>query len=194
MADEVDILALAAEDAAQPPPDPTEGLGAISEVALRLRLRQKRLEAGERVCKQIKDEIELILTKELPQIMRRYKMPKFELDDGTEISVQAVTAAHISEENRAAAHQWLRDNGFEDIIKTNVNLSFGKGEAETVATLTKKLEELGYSFTNQDAVNYQTLQAFVREQVKAGKSPPVDIFGIFSGDKAKVEKKKGAKN
>ncbi len=189
-----DILDLAAADAAAPPEDITEGLGQISKVALRLRKLQGDLERNETAGKAIQESIDAIQEKELPEIMRRYKMATFKLDDGSTISVEAKVYSHIKEENREAAHKWLRDNGFADLIKTNVSLSFGKGEAETVDGLTKMLGEAGYSYVSKDSVNANTLSAFVREQVKKGQSPPVDLFGIFSGDVAEVKTKKGAKS
>ena len=49
------------------------------------------------------------------------------LKDGNKITTSTYYSARITDENREEAFAWLDENGFSDIIKNTVSVSFGRG-------------------------------------------------------------------
>jgi hypothetical protein len=102
--------------------------------------------------------------------------------------VATVISANISKDRSAGAHEWLRDNGFGDLIKNTVSVNFGKGEDDKAGELIKGLEDSGYNVDQKEAVHPSTLKAFCKEQIEKGSEIPTDLFGIFIGQKTTIKK------
>ena len=82
---------------------------------------------------------------------------------------------------------WLRDNGHEDLIKNTISVNFGRGEDESASKLREALNNEGSSYTDKTGVHSQTLKAFVREQVESGQNLPLDLLGVFIGQKTTIK-------
>lgn len=95
--------------------------------------------------------------------------------DGTKVVVTNYVTGNIKEQNREKAHAWLRKNGFGSLIKTDIAASFGMGEDKTVEKLVTTLLKQKIPFTSKEAVNTNTLKAFVRERLTAKKALPPSI-------------------
>ena len=59
--------------------------------------------------------------------MEEINLESFTLSDGSKINISP-TYGGIKVEDRPEAHQWLRDNGFGDLIKNSISAEFGMGE------------------------------------------------------------------
>jgi hypothetical protein len=112
------------------------------------------------------------------------------LADGSKVTVKPVYGGHISEANKEPAHQWLRDNGFGDIIKNTVSCQFGKGEDEQAAQFYEELTRQGLVVNQKTEVHASTLKAWVRERVENEGDFPMDLFGAYVGQQAKIERSK----
>ena len=131
----------------------------------------------------------------IPDALTNLGLKNFTLASGAGIELIDVVAASIKEENKEAAHDWLRKNNHGDIIKNNVTIVFGKGE-DKFATKAMKLllaqrEKGSIKFgdiAQKEAVHYQTLQAFVKSQIKNGDTVPVDLFSLYIGQAVKMTK------
>lgn len=152
---------------------------------------QGQIETSEDYLSQLKGEFRKLAEETMPEAMQQLGLNSLELRDGTKISIQEVVSASITEENRTAAHEWLRANGYGDIIKNQVVVEFGAGE-DAVAELTaNELTDKGLGLVSKnEKVHPQTLKAFVKERLKSGETVPADIFKLFVGVAARVNKVK----
>jgi hypothetical protein len=103
------------------------------------------------------------------------------------LSKKPFYSASIKEENRAEAYEWLRDNGYDDIIKNTVSVRFGRGEDQLCDTLLNLLREQNYPVEQAQKIEPQTLKAWVREQVERGSEFPTELFGAYIGQKATIK-------
>jgi predicted NACHT family NTPase len=81
----------------------------------------------------------------------------------------------------------LRDNNHGDLIKNTISVDFGRGEDNDAADLKQGLNDMGRSYTDKTGVHPQTLRAFVREQVESGQTLPLDLLGVFIGQKTTIK-------
>jgi len=121
-----------------------------------------------------KEKLRMYAQSLLPTSMDAAQVKALTLPDGAIIQVEDFLAANIKKENEAAAFAWLRKNKLDALIKNEIKVKFGKGEDKLVSEYEKFLKKKGIAFERKAAVNWQTLQAFVRERIRAGKDlPPV---------------------
>ena len=93
-------------------------------------------------------------------------------------------------DNRPKAYEWLRDNGYDDIIKNNVSVSFGRGEDDLANAFKAVAEKEGYVPQQDTSIHAGTLKAFVRERIEAGDEFPMELFGAYVGQRAFIKKGK----
>jgi hypothetical protein len=109
------------------------------------------------------------------------------MEDGSSIEVKAFYSASITEARRAEAFQWLRENGYDDIIKNTISVRFGRGEEALCAQAVATLREGGYPVEQAEKVEPMTLKAWVKEQVEKGREFPSELFGAYIGQKATIK-------
>ena len=117
-------------------------------------------------------------------------MSSFSLDDGSTVDVKPTYGASILVANRPLAYEWLRENGYDDIIKNVVSCEFGRGEDELAASFTALAAQQGYAPEQKTEIHSQTLRAFVKERVEAGDEFPMDLFGAWIGHRAVIKRSK----
>jgi len=64
---------------------------------------------------------------------------------------------------------------------------FGRGEDELCDRLKNLLGEQGFPLEQAEKVEPMTLKAFVKEQIERGNEIPLDLFGVFVGQRAKIK-------
>lgn len=124
----------------------------------------------------------------LPSALAEHGLTELKMADGSKVTVSTVISANISKDRSEAAHEWLRGNGFGDLIKNTVSVNFGKGEDDKAVDLVKELEGDGYAVDQKEAVHPSTLKAFCKEQIEKGATIPSELFGIFIGQKTTIKK------
>jgi hypothetical protein len=92
--------------------------------------------------------------------------------------------------NHPLAYEWLRENGYDDIIKNVVACEFGRGEDDQASAFKAFAAKEGFPADQTESVHSGTLKAFVRERVEAGDDFPMELFGAYVGQRAII---KGAK-
>lgn len=124
----------------------------------------------------------------LPESMLHLGLRSFTMSDGSKIAIKTFYKGSIPKTREKEAFLWLKDHGHEDLIKNNVTSSFGKGEEAKAEELMRHLSDIGYDYENKKNVHPSTLKAFVREQVESGNELPLDILGVFIGQKAEIRR------
>ena len=164
-----------------------ESLDAVSVLARKAKLQEKNIEELEHALKEAKDSYRKLTEEVLPEALAEIGMKGFTMDDGSQITVKPFYSASIPEARRAEAYQWLRDHGFDDIIKNTVSVRFGRGEDELCARLLNLLGEQGFPAEQAEKIEPATLKAWAKEQVERGNAVPADLFGLYIGQKATIK-------
>ena len=180
---------LMVEDVAAKKSKAETNLGTVSNLAYYLNQEIERLEDFEEKVKKQKAVIDKLQYVELPEAMQELGLNKVVLDDGSSISVATEYFAAISKKNSNMAYDWLRENNFGDIIKSELKMNFVHDD-ESREHIANYLDEQNVDYQEKDSVHWQTLRAFVKEQIEAGQPIPMDTFSVHISNKAKLKKEK----
>lgn len=164
-------------------------LKALSEKSQELQNLDDDIKSIEEKLGQLKASYRQLSEVEIPNMLSELGLSEITLADGNKISTATYYSARISEEKREEAFTWLNDNGFADIIKNTVSVSFGRDEDDSARKLVDSLEDNGYTTAQKQWVEPMTLKAFVREQVEKGSDLPLETFNVYIGQKTRIIKK-----
>ena len=168
----------------------TEGIQSLADQVERLEGLLSRIEISENNLKDLKKEQQRISGEVIPTMMSEMGLSELKLQDGSHLKVSTSYKAHITEANKEAAFNWLRNNGLGDIIKNEVSVSFGRNEDNKAANYAELARGQGFQPTQKMKVEPMTLKALVRERIEAGKEMPTEIFGVFSENKTTIKRNK----
>lgn len=91
-------------------------------------------------------------------------------------------AANWPPEKRQAALGWLEENGHGDLIKTEVAANFPRGEHAKALEFARLAKKAGATPALKETVHFQTLTAWLREQVEDKRVlPPLETLGATIG-------------
>lgn len=178
----------------------TVTLNEVKALAERQSVLAQELEALESQVVAKKEELRQVAEEKLPTMLIEIGLPSLTLADGSVITVRDNIYASIDDSNRVAAHKWVRDHGFGDLIKNTVSVVFGKGEDDDAKLLMSNIEVLASNGTikfgtldQKEQIHNSTLRAFVKERLKSGSPFPGETFKLFEGKVAELRKPKLAK-
>jgi hypothetical protein len=108
--------------------------------------------------------------------------------------------ANIPEDKREEAFSWLEDNEHGDLIKTVLTVQFHRGEMEIATEVARRIkafiEAKGVPDRPIDVkkgVAWNTLTAFVKEQIEEGMVLPLEILGATIGRIVKLKPRNKSK-
>ena len=141
----------------------------------------------------------LIREKELVDLMDAAGMDKAGLPPagnmpGMDVEIVDYYHANIATdwepERRAKAFAWI-NKYHPGMLRNTVTVSFGKGSEKQQKALAAALKKMRIPFTNDFGVPWNTLTAFVREQIEEHRRrPPLELLGATVGRVAKIKKQK----
>jgi len=164
-----------------------EDLSSVGALAKRAKELQAEIKELEDTMEERMQQQRKLLEETIPAMLQELGMSDFTMADGSKITVKPFYSASIKDDNRAQAYEWLRDNGYDDIIKNTVSVRFGRGEDGLCDTLLNQLREQNYPVEQAQKIESQTLKAWVREQVERGSTFPTELFGVYVGQKASIK-------
>ena len=167
----------------------TENIQSLADQVEKLESLQTRLQLQEDNMKSTKKEIERLSGDIIPTMMSEMGLAELKLQDGSHLKVSTSYRATITEANKEAAFNWLRNNGLGDIIKNEISVSFGRNEDNKAANYAELAKGHGFQPTQKMKVEPMTLKALVRERIEAGKEMPTELFNIFVGNKTTIKRK-----
>jgi len=127
---------------------------------------EKKTAETEKALKEAKEKERLLREETLPGMMQELGVTKMALTDGNEITVAQEVYASVPADRKELAWSWLETNNFGGLIKTEVQVAFGKGELEDARKLLDDLATIGITNgTISRDVHPQTLKAFLKEQL-----------------------------
>ena len=168
----------------------TEGIQSLADQVERLELCDDSIADIENDLKMMKKKRDHISGEVIPTMMSEMGFSELKLQDGSHLKVSTSYRATITEANKEAAFNWLRNNGLGDIIKNEISVSFGRNEDNKAADYAELAKSSGFQPTQKMKVEPMTLKALVRERIEAGKEMPTEIFGIFSENKTTIKRNK----
>ena len=168
----------------------TDNIQSLADQVQRLEAMQQQLEIQEDALKEKKKQIQHLSGEVIPTMMSEMGLAELKLHDGSHLKVSTSYRATITEANKEAAFNWLRENGLGDIIKNEISVSFGRNEDNKAADYAELAKGQGFQPTQKMKVEPMTLKALVRERIEAGKEMPTEIFGIFSENKTTIKRNK----
>ena len=162
----------------------------ISHACNKLSAQNKIVEDLQDLLKEEQEEARRLSEEVIPTLMQQAGVSSIKLDNGTSVEVSPYYYAKISEDKKAEAFQWLRENDHGDLIKNNVSVSFGKGEDSNAINLKSELEAKGLVVDQKQDVHWQTLRGFVKEQIEKNKTLPSETFGLYIANRTKIKTNK----
>ena len=168
----------------------TDNIQSLADQVQRLEAMQQQLEIQEDALKEKKKQIQHLSGEVIPTMMSEMGLAELKLHDGSHLKVSTSYRATITEANKEAAFNWLRENGLGDIIKNEISVSFGRNEDNKAADYAELAKGQGFQPTQKMKVEPMTLKALVRERIEAGKEMPTEIFGVFSENKTTIKRNK----
>ena len=167
----------------------TDNIQSLAAQVERLQTLQREVDSAEEQLKQKKKNLEQISGEVIPTMMSEMGLSHLKLMDGSSVDVKPHYSATITQANKEAAFNWLRNNGLGDIIKNEISVSFGRNEDTRAADYADLAKSHGFQPTQKLKVEPMTLKALVRERIEAGKEMPTEIFNVFIGNKTTIKRK-----
>lgn len=164
-----------------------DDLLSVAEMAQRAKAIEKELADLEKTVEEKKAALRKITEEALPARFQELGMTSFDMVDGSKITIKPFYNASIREETRGRAFEWLREQGYDDIIKNQVSVRFGRKEDGLCDGLVANLREQGYPVEHTQKVEPQTLKAWAKEMVERGRPLPADLFGLYVGQRAVIK-------
>ena len=170
--------------------DKTTNINKLADKIKEMQAVQKAIELDEEQIKQKKKHLEYISGEVIPTMLSEMGLSYLKLQDGSSVEVKTNYSATITQANKEAAFNWLRENGLGDIIKNEISVSFGRNEDNKAADYANLAKGQGLEPTQKLKVEPMTLKALVRERMEAGKEMPTELFNIYVGNKTTIKRNK----
>lgn len=168
---------------------PSEALKELIRLSEALVAAEEAVSAAEMALQEAKRIERNLREQEIPDYMQELGIASMKLESGAIISFKDDVRLEWDHAKKEKAFAWLEAHEFGGLIKTEVSVAFGKGELEQARQLLEKLaEETGKEAQLTRDVHYQTMCAFLREQISEGASIPLEEWGAVSIKKATVRR------
>lgn len=181
---------------------PSDGQSrALTILASELLAVEAKIAEHESAISDLKKRQKAIKFTELPDLMKeigqdKVGLPSWNCDVLLEAYYHANISADWDSDRREVAFAHLDSVGGGDIIKTQLSLSAGRGEYDKMQRVAARVrqmlaeEDLSAEMTMDLSVPWNTLTAFVKEQVRAGTVIDLEKLGATVGSTVKIKKRK----
>jgi|TARA_R110002167_G_scaffold129147_1_gene311897 hypothetical protein len=179
-------------------------IGAVADMASRMLNLQDEINRSEDALKQKKQDLTKLAEQDLPDLMQELNIKDFTLSNGAKVEVNDIISGSVPaagaidrakgddkvdlEMRQENCFDWLRANGAGDLIKSNVEVQFGRDEDDACNTFIDELQDRHIYYKRAKAVHPGTLNSFIKERLSEGKEVPHDLFRIYTGRKAKIRR------
>ena len=180
-------------------------IGAVADMAQRVLDLEDEINRLEDALKQKKQDLKVLAEQDLPELMQELNIKDFTLSNGAKVEIKDVIQASVpsqgsidrakTEDQRVELQmlqqqcfEWLRAQGAGDIIKSNVEVQFGRNEDDACNAFTDELRERQIYYKRAVGVHPQTLNSFIKERMSEGKEVPMEMFRIYAGRRANIRR------
>lgn len=155
--------------------------------------------------KKATEELRELKAVTVPSLMTSLRMMEIKLSSGSAIVMRNVVRATLpaqgsiqnaktQEERELLQHRleegisWLKEEGGEAIIKNVVTVEVGKGKDNEAGKIIEFAESNGFRANKATTVHPQSLSSFIKEKMQHGAAVPMDVFGVYAGSEASVNR------
>ncbi len=137
----------------------------VAELARRQLRCEREVKAAEIALKAAQDDLKQIAERDLPRLMDEAGILEYRLTAGVKVAIKTKVVGAILADNRQAAFAWLHKHGFGPIVKRDVEVQFGRGDAKKAGNLLGYLHRWYKDFkvSDKEGVHGGTLNAWARE-------------------------------
>ena len=129
--------------------DKTSNINKLATKIKEMQTIQKDIGQNEEYLQQRKKELDHISGEIIPTMLSEMGLSYLKLTDGSSVEVKTNYSATITQANKEAAFNWLRENGLGDIIKNELIVSFGRNEDNKAASYAELAKGQGYQPTQK---------------------------------------------
>ena len=179
-------------------------LGAIAEAAQRMQVLEDEIKELDEQRKEKEQTLKKLAEQEMPDLMHELNVKNFTLTDGSKVGLVDIVSASIPSagaigrakgdtkeeliERQQSCFDWLRGHGGGDIIKSTVEVQFGKGEDKNCSKFKQRLREEKIFYQDSMGVHPGTLKAFIGECLARGLNIPAEMFKLYTGQKVQIRR------
>jgi hypothetical protein len=187
-----DVLKMMEQDTAESSVEKLdqESLSTVAGLARAIREKEAYIEDLEKNLKDEKKTLLKMTDEELPAMLTELGLSSMTLEDGSNVKVTQTYGASIRIDDKPQAFEWLREHGYDDIIKNQVLCVFGRGEDDQASAFQAFAAQQGYAAEQKTEIHPQTLRAFIKERVENGDDFPMELFGAWVGQRAVIKRTK----
>lgn len=183
-----DIDLFAAEGAASVAPD---RLKQILDMVKQIRLGDKKIAKLNEQIKTISDAINVLKLKTLPDAMKVAGFSEYVLTDGSKVRRVLFVSGGLpkTEPARSIAIDELKKAGGESLLRSDISISFGKGDEEEATKLFNELKRSKNSLNivMEYGVHSASLTAWVKRALEEGGAKfDLEKLGLYSGNTIKI--------
>ena len=165
----------------------TDNLADITSECNKLMTLQDEIKKMEDRLKELQAQERNLSQEVIPNLLHQVGVTEIKTTDGATVQVKPFIKASITKANQERAFEWLRDNGFEDIIKNQLAINFKKSEDNMASDIYEDLKSKGLNVNREEKVNTNTLTATFKELIlENGEAVPNVVFSIFQSNKTKI--------
>ena len=165
-------------------------LDKVARLANKANDLQEVVDRKEEELRDAKNALRKVTDELLPEAMENLNLETVVMKDGSEISIKAIYGASIPKNRVDEAYDWLREQGYGDIIKNNITVTFGKGEDQDAQAFMLVCGAQGFTPQQTEKIEPMTLKGWLREEVEAGHPIPMDLLGAFISQRAAIKRGK----
>jgi hypothetical protein len=161
----------------------------LSALVAQLRGHEEHLTGVESYANQLKATIHRLKTEAIPQAMASAGCSDFVTEGGLRVKLKDVVSGSLpklDKVKRQAAIDWIREHGGTDLVKTEMMITFERGQDNLVGAIAETAESFGVEHETNEGVHHSTLKSFVREKIRDGVDVPYETLGVFVGREAEV--------
>ena len=179
-------------------------IGAIADLATRMLELENEITRMEEATKQNKQDLTKLAEQDLPDLMMELNIKDFTLSNGFKVEVNDIISGSVPaagainrakgddkidlEMRQESCFDWLRANGAGDLIKSNVEVQFGRDEDDACNAFAEELRDRQIHYKRAKAVHPGTLNSFIKERLSEGKEIPNGLFKIYTGRRASIRR------
>ena len=131
----------------------TDNLADITSECNKLMTLQDEIKKTEERLKELQSQERNLSQEVIPNLLNQVGVSEIKTTDGATVQVKPFIKASITKANQDRAFKWLRDNGFEDIIKNQLAVNFKKSEDNMATDIFEDLKSKGLNVNREEKVN-----------------------------------------
>ena len=159
-------------------------LGRLTALARQMLSIQEEIEDMQVRLKGRQDALDTISEQEIPSLMQEMGAREIKLLDGRKLKIAPFYSGKITSPE---CYDWLQQEGYGDIVKTNIIVALKMSDEDKAAAVRKLLHDNGIDWDENNGVHHSTLRAWLKDTISSGKPVDRDLFAVFTGWKTTIK-------